>query len=246
MRLSGKVALISGGARGMGAAHSRAIVREGGKVVIADIAADEGTRLAEELGDSALFVELDVTSTPSWANAVATAVRHFGKLNVLVNNAGILHSSPIESYADEDWDRLLAINLSGTFKGMRAAVPELRKHAPASIINISSTAGLKGFAMVTAYVTSKFGVRGMTKAAAIELAPDRIRVNSIHPGNIATDMIAGVYPNFHHVPMDRAGQPDEISALVIYLASDESSFSTGAEFVADGGETAGVVLQFDP
>ena len=238
-RLEGKVALISGGARGMGASHARAILAHGGKVVIGDILDEEGNKLANELGNDAVYVHLDVTSTQNWKDAVATAENTFGKLNVLINNAGILKTGAIEEFSDEDWDQIIAINLTGAFKGMRASIPLLKKSAPSSIINISSTAGIKGFPGVVGYNTSKFGVRGMTKTAAIELGTSGVRVNSVHPGNVNTKMIEGLYDAFPHVPMQRAGEPSEITNLIVYLASDESSFSTGAEFVADGGETAG-------
>jgi 3alpha(or 20beta)-hydroxysteroid dehydrogenase len=238
-RLKGKVALVTGGIGGMGEAHARAIVAEGGKVVIADLDDSRGRELAAELGPDAVYVHLDVTSTDDWAHAIAATKAAFGKMNVLVNNAGILGFSPIATYSDGDWERIIAVNLTGTFKGIRAAVPLLVESAPSSIINVSSTAGLKGFANVAGYTASKYGIRGLTKSVAIELADDNVRVNSVHPGNIATKMIEGFFTGFPHVPMKRAGYPSEIADLIVFLASDESSFSTGAEFIADGGETAG-------
>lgn len=239
-RLNGKVALISGGSNGLGASHARTIVREGGKVVIGDLDLVAGEALAAELGDAARFVKLDVREDDDWRNAVQTAIDAFGALNILVNNAGVLREGGVRATTDEDWNFVIGINLTGTFKGIRAAADTLAKHAPASIINVSSTAGLKGFAQTPSYVASKFGVRGLTKSTAIELAPLGIRVNSIHPGNTKTRMIDGLYQDFSHVAQGRAGEQQEISNLVLYLASDESSFSTGAEFVADGGETAGL------
>jgi 3alpha(or 20beta)-hydroxysteroid dehydrogenase len=240
-RLDDKVALVSGGARGMGASHARMIVAEGGRVVIGDVAVDEGRALEHELGsDSAAFVHLDVTDTASWEQAVRETESRFGGLHVLVNNAGILRSGPIETYPDSDWELVQSINVGGTFKGIRASVDAMRRNSPASVINISSTAGLKAFPAEPAYTASKWAIRGLTKSAAIELAPWGIRVNSIHPGNINTTMIEGLYDGFPHVPMGRPGEPAEISRLVIFLASDESSFSTGSEFVADGGEVAGL------
>lgn len=241
-RLANKVALITGGSGGMGASHARAIVAEGGKVVIADIDDKAAQELATQLAPNAVYVHLDVTKTDDWARAIATTHEAFGTLNVLVNNAGILGFSPIADYSDEDWDRIIAINLTGTFKGIRAAVPLLIDSAPSSIINVSSTAGLKGFANVAGYNASKYGIRGLTKSVAVELAGRGVRANSIHPGNVETKMIEGFFDGFPHVPMQRAGQPGEISELVVFLASDESSFSTGAEFIADGGETAGQPL----
>lgn len=241
MRLNGKVALISGAAKGMGASHARAIVAEGGKVILGDISDEQIKHLAAELGsDNALGVHLDVTSSSDWAQAVKAGVDRFGKINVLVNNAGILHGAPLQDYEDQDWYRLMDINLNGVFKGVRAVIPAMKACAGGSIINISSTAGMKGFSGASAYVTSKFAIRGLTKAAAVELAKDCIRVNSVHPGNIDTDMIAGMYKKLPHVPMERMGKAEEISSLVVFLASDESSFSTGAEFIADGGEIAGM------
>jgi 3alpha(or 20beta)-hydroxysteroid dehydrogenase len=238
-RLAGKVALVSGGARGMGASHARAIVDAGGRVVIGDLLDDEGTALAADLGAAAVYVHLDVTSTEDWKQAVALAESTFGALSVLINNAGILNQAPIEEFTDEAWDKIIAINLTGQFKGIRAATPLLKRSAPSSIINVSSTAGIKGFPGVAGYNASKFGVRGLTKSVAVELAGDGVRVNSVHPGNVNTTMIEGVYDGFPHVPMQRAGEPSEITNLVLFLASDESSFSTGAEFIADGGETTG-------
>lgn len=239
-RLIGKIALISGGANGMGASHARAIVAEGGRVVIGDLDEAAGAALVAELGDAARFVSLDVREGGDWDRAVQTAVLEFGGLNVLVNNAGILRTSGIEECDDEEWELVLGINLSGAFRGIRAAIPALAASSPSSVINVSSTAGLKAFPGTPAYVTSKWGVRGLTKSTAIALAQQGIRVNSIHPGNVQTRMIDGLYMDYSHVPMERAGAVQEISNLVVFLASDESSFSTGSEFVADGGETAGL------
>jgi 3alpha(or 20beta)-hydroxysteroid dehydrogenase len=241
MSVEGKVVLISGAARGMGADEARAFAAAGAKVVLGDVLDDLTRALVEEIGaDHALAVHLDVTRPEDWAQAVSAATARFGKLDVLVNNAGILRFSPVESCTDEEWNQVLGINLGGVFKGIRAAIPAMKAAGGGSIINISSTAGLKAFASVPAYVSSKFAVRGLTKAAAIELAPFNIRVNSVHPGNVDTVMIEGLYQKLNHVPMNRVGRPDEISRLVLFLASDDSSFSTGAEFVADGGETCGM------
>lgn len=239
-RLTGKVALLSGAAGGMGASHARAIVQHGGSVVIGDVDDKRGQALAESLGSRARYVHLDVRSSSDWENAASVAEREFGALNVLVNNAGVLRPSGIEECTDEEWDLVLGINLTGAFKGIRACVPALKRSAPSSVVNVSSTAGLKGFSAFSAYVTSKWGLRGLTKNTALELAPHGIRVNSVHPGNVQTPMIDGLYMNYDHVAQGRAGDPQEISNLVMFLASDESSFSTGSEFVADGGETAGL------
>lgn len=241
MSVMNKVVLISGAARGMGAHQARSFVAAGAKVVLGDVADEAMQALAEELGeDSALAVHLDVSKAEDWTLAVQAATDRFGRLDVLVNNAGILRFSMIEECSDEEWEQVLGINLGGCFKGIRAAIPAMKAVGGGSIVNISSTSGLKAFSGVPAYIASKFGIRGLTKAAAIELAPLNIRVNSVHPGNIETDMVDGLYESLKHVPMNRLGKPEEISKLVLFLASDDSSFSTGAEFIADGGETCGM------
>jgi len=237
--LTNKVAIVTGGANGMGAAHARALVAAGARVLIADVTDEAGHLLAAELGEAAHFVHLDVTSTDEWTTAVAAAEAEFGGVDVLVNNAGILGQAPIWEYEDSAWERIISINLTGQFKGIRAVVPSMRARGAGSIINVSSTAGLKGFAGTSAYNASKFGIRGLTKSVALELAPFNIRVNSVHPGNVQTAMIDGLYADYPHVPMHRAAQVEEIAAMVLFLAGDTSSFSTGAEFIADGGETAG-------
>lgn len=241
MDVTNKVVFISGAARGMGQNEARAFATAGAKVVLGDVLLEEVEALATELGnDNALGVKLDVSKTEDWTAAVDDALKKFGRIDALVNNAGILRFSDIVDCSDEEWEQVIAVNLSGTFKGIRAVIPAMKEAGGGSIVNISSTSGLKGFGGVPHYIASKFGIRGLTKAAAIELAPFNIRVNSVHPGNVDTQMVAGLYPNFNHVPMKRLGRPDEISNLVMYLASDASSFSTASEFVADGGETGGM------
>jgi 3alpha(or 20beta)-hydroxysteroid dehydrogenase len=239
-RLEGKVALISGGARGLGEAFARAMVTQGAQVVLGDLLDDAGEALASELGEGAAYVHLDVTDRGQWDRAVATAVDRFGKLDVLVNNAGIVVFGPIGEHTPEDFDRIIAVNLTGVFNGIHAAVGALKAAAPASIINISSTAGLQGYANLSGYNASKFGVRGLTKSVALDLGTAGVRCNSIHPGLVVTPMTQELDAPQRHVAMRRAGQPPEIAALAVYLASDESSFCTGAEFVADGGEMAGL------
>ncbi|MGD9755780.1 MAG: SDR family oxidoreductase [Acidimicrobiia bacterium] len=239
-RLEGKVALISGGARGMGASHARAMVAQGAKVVLADVLDTEGEALAAELGDAAAYVHLDVTDRDQWAAAVQATVDRFGKLNVLVNNAGIANFGPIGHYPPQEWDRVIAINLTGVFNGIHASVEALKAAAPSSIINISSTAGLQGYAALPGYNAAKFGVRGLTKSVALDLGAAGVRCNSVHPGVVATPMTESLLTPQKHVAMRRVGRPEELSQLIVFLASDESSFSTGAEFVADGGETAGL------
>ncbi len=239
-RLDGKVALVTGGAQGMGASHARAIVQNGGCVVIGDVDDKRGMSLVEDLGNHARYIHLDVRINADWAGAIEYAESEFGRLNVLVNNAGVLKDAGVTDCTDAEWDLVMGINLTGAFRGIRAAVSSLARSAPSSIINVSSTAGLKGFSGFAAYGASKWGIRGLTKNAAIELAPRGIRVNSIHPGTIKTQMNDGHEISFDHVPQARAGDPSEVSNLVVFLASDESSFSTGSEFAADGGEAAGL------
>jgi 3alpha(or 20beta)-hydroxysteroid dehydrogenase len=239
-RLEGKVALISGGARGLGESHARAMVAQGAKVVIGDLLDADGEAVAAELGDAAAYVHLDVTDRRQWAAAVAAPLTRFGKLNVLVNNAGIATAGPIGNYTPEQWDAIIAVNLTGVFNGINASLEALKAAAPSSIINVSSTAGLQGYSKLPGYNASKFGVRGLTKSVALDLAAHDIRCNSVHPGAVSTPMTAGLDASQHHVAMRRLGRCEEISNLVVFLASDESSFSTGAEFTADGGETAGL------
>jgi 3alpha(or 20beta)-hydroxysteroid dehydrogenase len=238
-RLEEKVALVSGSARGIGAAIARVMADEGAKVVIGDLLDEKGEALAEEIKPSATYVHLDVTKPADWATAVATAVEKYGKLDVLVNNAGISIPGPIDQYSHADWDKIVAINLTGVFNGIQAGVPALKNAGGGSIVNISSLAGLIAVPASSGYVATKFGVRGLTKAAALDLGKYGIRVNSIHPGYVRTPMTAAVPPDTSSVALGRGGEPGEIAKLVVFLASDESSFSTGSEFVADGGESAG-------
>jgi 3alpha(or 20beta)-hydroxysteroid dehydrogenase len=239
-RVDGKVALISGGARGMGASHARALVAGGAKVVTGDILDDEGKALAKELGDAARFVHLDVTQPDQWKAAVDVALREFGTLNVLINNAGIINGNNLRTFPLADWQKIIDINLTGTFLGMQVAVEPMIAAGGGSIINISSVEGLRGSPLLYGYVASKYGVRGLAKAAALELAQYKIRVNSIHPGLIRTPMTAGIPEDFLQIPLGRGAEPGEVSACVVYLASDESSYSTGGEFLVDGGLTAGI------
>jgi 3alpha(or 20beta)-hydroxysteroid dehydrogenase len=245
-RLEGKVAIVTGGASGMGASHARGIVAEGGKVLIGDINDEAGTSLAAELGDSAVYQRLDVTSIENWTRAVEVAEATFGKLNVLVNNAGIVILGSLDESTPQQWDLVMAINAKGPYLGTKAALEALRRGAPSSIVNISSQAGMRGISGMHAYTASKYAVRGLTKSSALELAGQGVRVNSVHPGNIATPMTAGVVGDDDGVPdtnnLTRAADPSEVTTLVVYLASDESSYSTGAEFLVDGGLTAGLVF----
>lgn len=239
-RLTGKVALVSGGSRGMGASHVRAMVAAGAKVVLGDILDEEGNAVAAELGDAARYVHLDVTDPDQWAAAVDTALAEFGGLDILVNNAGILNIGTFEDYALSEWQRILDVNLTGVFLGIRAVVPPMKTAGRGSIINISSIEGLAGTMASHGYTATKFGVRGLTKSAAVELGANGIRVNSVHPGLIKTPMTEWVPDDIFQTALGRAADPWEVSNLIVYLASDESSYSTGSEFVVDGGTVAGL------
>ncbi|EKT4468772.1 glucose 1-dehydrogenase [Pseudomonas putida] len=248
-RLAGKVALITGAARGQGAAEARRFVAEGAQVVIADVLEQEGRALAAELGDAARFQPLDVTSAEQWQAAVEVTVAHFGKLDVLVNNAAILRMAPLEHCSLADYRQVIEVNQVGCWLGMKSVLAAMRQAGGGSIINVSSTAGMEGVAYGTAYSASKFAVRGMTKSAALELGASGIRVNSVHPGGIDTVMArppemadfdpAQVYKG---LPIPRIGQPEEVANLVLFLASDESSYCTGSEFIIDGGMLAGTTF----
>jgi 3alpha(or 20beta)-hydroxysteroid dehydrogenase len=240
MKLDGEVALVSGGARGMGEAHCRALVAEGARVVVADILDEPGRALAKELGPDARFVHLDVTREQSWTDAVAAAATDFGSVSILVNNAGIANGAPLEQFSLEQWNAIIAVNLTGVFLGIRAVVPGMKSLRHGSIINISSVEGLRGEAYLHGYVASKFAVRGLTKSVAQELGPFGIRVNSVHPGFIETPMTAEFNSKQLQIPMHRGGTPDEVSRMIVFLAGSDSSYSTGAEFVVDGGMTAGI------
>jgi 3alpha(or 20beta)-hydroxysteroid dehydrogenase len=219
----------------MGAEHARALVAEGAKVVIGDVLDDEGKAAADEIGDAARYVHLDVTQAEDWDAAVATAVNDFGKLNVLVNNAGIVALGQIGKFDMEKWQKVIDVNLTGVFLGMQASVEAMKEAGGGSIINVSSIEGLRGAVMVHPYVASKWAVRGLTKSAALELGSHQIRVNSIHPGFIRTPMTKHFPDNMLTIPLGRPGQPDEVATFVVFLASDESRYATGAEFVMDGG-----------
>jgi 3alpha(or 20beta)-hydroxysteroid dehydrogenase len=238
-RVQGKVALITGGARGMGAAHAEALVSEGARVVIGDVLDAEGYAIAETLGEAAHFVHLDVTEPDQWDQAVDAAVNRFGRLDALVNNAGIVKLGSLRRSSLADWQRVLDVNLTGAYLGMRAAVEPMIAVGGGSIVNISSVEGLAGSAHLHSYVAAKFGLRGITKSAAVELAQYNIRVNSIHPGLVHTPLSAGVTEEFMTpIPLRRGAAPGEVATFVLFLVSDESAYATGAEFVVDGGLTS--------
>jgi 3(or 17)beta-hydroxysteroid dehydrogenase len=249
MRLAGKVALISGGARGLGAAEARLFAREGARVVIGDILDPEGRAVEADVrakGGEAIYVRLDVTSERDWQQAVATAVSRFGRLDVLVNNAGIGGAGRLEDTSVEAWDRVMDVNAKGVFLGSKAVIPAMRAAGGGSIVNISSQLGLVGMDDSSPqYQASKGAVRLLTKLTAVQYAGERIRCNSVHPGPIVTPMTErrradpAVYQRMvSRIPLGRYGEPDDVAYGVLYLASDESAFVTGSELVIDGGWTA--------
>ena len=248
MRLQGKVALITGAARGQGAAEARLFAQEGAKVVLADVTAQEGIAVATEIaeeGADAIYVHLDVTNEADWEAAIIETVSKFGKLDILVNNAGIWRRGHVTETSSEQWDSILDVNSKGVFLGTKAAIPEMRKSGGGSIVNISSTAGLVGSRTSAAYSASKGAVRIFSKSTAIQYASEGIRANSIHPGPIDTDMGDQVWPDatsreasISRTALARIGTAKDIAYGALYLASDEASFVTGSELVIDGGVTA--------
>ena len=244
-RLTGKVALISGAARGQGEAEARLFAAEGAKVVVADVLDEDGTTVAKDIGDAAAYLHLDVTSEDDWQLTVDKTIDRFGGIDVLVNNAGVFAINPLATTSLEEYRRIVDINQIGVFLGMRAVASHMAARATGSIVNISSIAGLQGSAGTVAYTASKFAVRGMTKVVAKELAPFGVRVNSVHPGLIDTAMLRQITDVVgdeellkSRVPMGEYATADDVANIVLFLASDESSYCTGAEFVVDGGMTA--------
>lgn len=238
--LEGKVAIVSGAARGIGAACAAKLVAGGARVLLTDVLLDEGAATAAALGERAAFATLDVTDSGAWAAAVAAAEDAFGPVSVLVNNAGIFVAGALEETCEADLRRTFEVNQLGVFLGMQAVAPSMRRAGGGSIVNVASSAGLVGIPGALAYSSSKWAVRGLTRGAALDLAPAGIRVNAVHPGLVDTPIFAG-FPAEALAgmtaaqPMPRLGQPPEIASLVAFLASDEASFCTGSEFVADGG-----------
>mgnify|MGYP003366328690 FL=1 len=241
-RLKDKVAIITGASQGMGASHAKLFVSEGAKVAITDINEEKGNQVDAELGNVTIFIKQDVSSESDWQNVVHTTVDPFGKLDLLVNNAGISINKSLDDMSVDDYLKIFKINQLSVFLGTKYAAPALRKNGSGSIVNISSMNGLVGGAV--GYTDTKFAVRGLTKAAALQLAKDNIRVNSVHPGVIATPMILqgdskAVIEQFaKNIPLQRVAEPSEVSKTVLFLASDDSSYSTGSEFIIDGGLTA--------
>src|SRR5882672_10118939 len=250
-RFDDRTVIVTGGARGMGASHARGFVAEGANVVIADVLEEEGRKLADELGDHAMFSRLDVTSDGGWSATVAAAEDAFGPVSVLVNNAAIVRFAPIAETEPAAWRRVIDINLTGAYLGIRAVVPSMRKAGGGAIVNMSAAAGMTAQFGLASYVASKWGMRGLTKTAALELARDNIRVNSIHPGAIRTPMVGGpdaaalAAAAVKDLAIPRIAEPEEITRLLLFVASDEASFSTGSEFIADGGHLLGPVPQHD-
>jgi 3alpha(or 20beta)-hydroxysteroid dehydrogenase len=244
--LDGKVAIITGAARGQGAAAAKLFVAEGARVIVGDVLDEVGKELAESLGPAAVYRHLDVSAEDDWANVVNETVEAWGGVDVLVNNAGILRFAALSDMPLEDYLRIVNVNQVGTFLGMRAVSKPMMAAGKGSIVNISSIEGLAGMPYLTAYTSTKFAIRGMTKVAALELGPHGIRVNSVHPGMIETDMVkdaAGGHeidlsPAAKRIALRRMGQPEDIAEVVLFLASDRSAYVTGAEISADGGATA--------
>ncbi|HIE49309.1 MAG TPA: SDR family oxidoreductase [Gammaproteobacteria bacterium] len=246
-RLEDKVALITGAASGIGSAHARVFSSEGAKVIIADIQEEKAYEILNtinESGGEAIFYHLDVTDKTAWKSCVTEAVETFGQLDILINNAGIFHPGGLEEETEEGWQEIMDINLKGVFLGMKACIHELKKIGNASIVNISSLYGIKGAPGSIAYNVSKAGVHLATKAAALEYARLGVRINSIHPGQIITPIIANLTPEQdsaikESIPMGRSGQPEEVAYTSLFLCSDEASYITGAQILVDGGWGAG-------
>ena len=243
-RLAGKVALISGGARGQGAAEARLFAKEGARVVVGDVLEEVGMELAAEInrgGGGAFFIRLDVTSAADWQAAVKAADDGYGRLDVLVNNAGAWRGGRVEETTEDDWDFMFDVNAKGVFLGTRAAVPAMRRAGGGSIVNVSSIVAMVGVDRATAYPAAKGAVRTFTKLTAIQYAGDGIRANSIHPGPVETDLLRQVFGGREinaYTPLGRLGTPEDIAFAALYLACDESSFVTGSELVVDGGALA--------
>ncbi|GAA2309249.1 SDR family oxidoreductase [Streptomyces violaceusniger] len=239
MRFDGKVAIVTGGARGMGAAHVRGLVAEGARVAVCDILDEEGAALADEL-PRARYHHLDVTDEARWQSVVRAVEDTFGPVDVLVNNAGIMHFGGVEEQSPGHFRRILDVNLVGAFLGMHTVLPGMRERGGGAVVNVSSAAGMTGFAGGIGYVASKWGVRGMTKAAALDMAGSGVRINSVHPGVIRTPMGESASPElFAQQPVARIGEPEEVTRMVLFLAGDDASYTTGGEFLVDGGQTIG-------
>ncbi len=249
-RLQGKVAIITGGSRGQGECEARLFVQEGAQVVIGDVLDDEGEAVARELGDRATYVHLDVRSEEDWANAV-TEAQTMGPLNILINNAAVTHFASLKDTTLEDYNRVISINQVGTFLGLRSVFDPMREAGGGSIVNVSSIDGLQAKNGLIAYASSKWAIRGMTKVAAIEYGRHNIRVNSLHPGGVDTVMgnptgMDDIDSFYAKQPIPRCGRSIDIARLALFMASDDCSYSTGSEFIADGGWHAGEYIPYLP
>ncbi|MBL4583717.1 MAG: glucose 1-dehydrogenase [Pseudomonadales bacterium] len=249
-RVNGKIAIVTGAARGQGEAEARILIAEGAKVMLTDILDTEGEKLAQELGKNASYMSHNVCDETAWLDVVEATEAKFGPVTVLINNAGILKISALQDTSLEEYMQVINVNQVGVFLGMKHVIGSMTKAGGGSIVNISSIDGLVGMSHAVAYVASKFAVRGMTKSAAVELGPVGIRVNSIHPGGVETPMVTQLRPEgseaiespSSNVPLGRIGQPEDIAKLALFLASDDSAYSSGGEFIIDGGMTAGFTI----
>lgn len=237
--LAGRTAIVTGGAQGIGEGTVRALHAEGATVVIADVLRAEGEKLAALLGERARFEELDVRDAGAWSRVVAAAESAFGRVDVLVNSAGIAPVAPFAEYGEEAFRRVLDVNVVGVFHGIAAVAPAMRRAGGGSIVTIGSVGGFRAYPLMSGYITSKWAVRGLTKVTALELGPDGIRVNAVHPGQTDTPMTAGADFDTAHVALKRVGRPADIAGAVVFLAGDSSRFVTGADLVVDGGDLAG-------
>jgi 3alpha(or 20beta)-hydroxysteroid dehydrogenase len=250
-RLDGKVAIVTGGARGQGEAEARLFAAEGARVVLADLLDEDGARTAASIGEAARFEHLDVTDEENWQAVVAATEATFGPVSVLVNNAGILVFNSINRTSAAEWRTVIDVNLTGAFLGIKSVVRSMTAAGGGSIVNISSTAGMEGVPLLAAYSTSKWGMRGLSRSAAVELGRKGIRVNTVHPGGIETPMIQGSGADgskaglHERLPISRVGTVDDVTPLVLFLASDEARYITGGEYVVDGGHLAGDSALFD-
>ncbi|GLB63589.1 3-alpha-hydroxysteroid dehydrogenase [Dietzia sp. NCCP-2495] len=239
-RVEGKVAIVTGAARGMGEADARRLVAEGARVVLTDVLDDQGEAVAAELGENARYRRLDVTSPDRWAEVVAETVTDWGGVDVLVNNAGIANGADLASFRHDKWQQILDVNLSGTFYGCQAVTTTMIEAGRGSIINVSSIEGMRGTPWAHGYVSAKWAVRGLTKSVALELAPHGIRCNSLHPGLVRTPITEGIPDDMIPIPLNRLGTVEDVASFVLFLASDESAYATATEFVVDGGTINGI------
>lgn len=251
-RMDGKVAIITGAARGQGEAEARLFAAEGARVVVADVLADEAAAVAADIGDAARSATLDVTDEDAWQRVVAETEEAWGPVTTLVNNAGILDFEALERYDVDRFRRVLDVNVTGAFLGIKSVAPSMARASNGSIVNISSNAGMEGLPFVSAYSTSKWAIRGLSRSAAIELGRKGIRVNTVHPGMVDTPMTrmgaetAETDSAFvRHLPIRRVGTVDDIAPVVLFLCSDEAAYVTGAEYVVDGGHLAGDATVLD-